>query len=279
MTFSKILFLSLVFLVTEVSAFEPLNTDDAATIGKGTRQIEQYFYTLNNNSPGDPADISSPGEEFRGLGNATAFPFTFTYGLSESSELSLGTTYYASPRGNYSPFSNNVIGFKWRFLGDGDDGLAMAIKPSITLPTSTAQQAKGLGLAKTNYEFTFITSYFWESFEIHANLSYARNPYNTNYPISGVFTTPQVNLISYSLAPVWELNSWLRLAIDVGSYLDTTPNNPSPNDYGLVAAIFSVNKNIDIGLSYLKSGTTMYNAINGFGDNSTRSEIGVTWRF
>jgi hypothetical protein len=259
--------------------FEPLNTDDAGTVGKGVRQIEQYFYVLNNNSPGDPGDIAAAGEEFRGLGNAKALPFTFTYGLSDSTELSFGTTYYMSPRGDYSPFANNAIALKWRLIGDGDEGLSIAVKPTITLPASTSQQTKGLGLARTNYEFNFIASYFWDSFEIHANISYARNPYNSSYPISGAMATPQVNVVSGSIAPVWTVNSWLKLAIDIGSYIDTTPSSPSPSDYGMLAAIFSVNKNVDIGLSYLQAGTTLYNAINGIGDNSNRSEIGVTWRF
>ncbi|MEN9945567.1 MAG: hypothetical protein RLY18_1525, partial [Pseudomonadota bacterium] len=35
-------------------AFEPLNTDDAGTIGKSVNQIEQYFYVLHNNTPGNP---------------------------------------------------------------------------------------------------------------------------------------------------------------------------------------------------------------------------------
>jgi hypothetical protein len=47
----------------------------------------------------------------------------------------------------------------------------------------------------------------------------------------------------------------------------------------MVAAIFSINKNIDIGLSYLQSGTTPSNTVSGKGITSDRSEIGVTWRF
>ena len=274
-----LLILVLTGLPRPVYAFEPLNTDDAGTVGKNVNQIEQYFYILQNNAPGDPGDIATPDEEFRGLGKAKAFPFTYTYGASESTELSLATTYYATPRGGYSPIANNIIGFKWRFYGDGEDGLAMAIKPTVTLPASTGQQTKGLGLAKTNYEFNFIASYFWSSFQIHTNISYARNPYNTNYPISGAYMPYQINIISGSIAPVWAVNSWLKLAIDIGSSIDTTPQNPSINDYGMLAAIFSVRKNVDIGISYLQSGTTLSNAINGIGDKANRSEIGVTWRF
>ncbi|NDG00743.1 MAG: hypothetical protein EB123_04775, partial [Synechococcaceae bacterium WBB_32_011] len=110
-----LLILVLTGLPRPVYAFEPLNTDDAGTVGKNVNQIEQYFYILQNSAPGDPGDIATPGEEFRGLGKAKAFPFTYTYGVSETTELSLATTYYATPRGGYSPIANNIIGFKWRF--------------------------------------------------------------------------------------------------------------------------------------------------------------------
>ncbi|MEY3840615.1 MAG: hypothetical protein RIR08_1352, partial [Pseudomonadota bacterium] len=108
-------------------AFEPLNTDDAGTIGKNVNQIEQYFYdagtigknvnqieqyfyVLHNNVAGNPGGTATPGEEFRGIGNAKAFPLTYTYGLSESTEMSLATTYYSIPRGSYAPFANNILG-------------------------------------------------------------------------------------------------------------------------------------------------------------------------
>jgi hypothetical protein len=152
-------------------------------------------------------------------------------------------------------------------------------RPMITLPASTSQQVQGLGLAKTNYELNYILSYYWDSFQVHTNISYAHNPYNKNYPISGSYAPYQTNLVSGSIAPVWIVSTWLKLALDIGSSIDTSPNSGAVNDYGMVAAIFSINKNIDIGLSYLQSGTTPSNAVSGKGITSDRSEIGVTWRF
>ncbi len=266
-------------LPSPVYAFEPLNTDDAATIGKSVNQIEQYFYVLHNNTPGNPGSVATPGEEFRGIGNAKAFPFTYTHGLTDTTELSIATTYYATPRGSYSPFANNIFGYKWRFWGDGQTGLGMAIKPTITLPSSTSQQVQGLGLAMTNYELNYILSYYWDRIQVHTNISYARNPYNKNYPISGTYTPYQINIISGSIAPVWIVNSWLKLALDIGSSIDTSPNIAAVNDYGMVAAILSVNKNVEIGLSYLQASTTPNNAWTNKGIISNRSEIGITWRF
>ncbi len=277
----QLFFLAMVISVLpwNVYAFEPLNTDDAATIGKSVNQIEQYFYLLHNNTPGNPGSVATPGEEFRGVGNAKAFPFTYTHGLTDTTEISFATTYYATPRGSYSPFANNIFGFKWRFWGDGQTGLGMAIKPTITLPASTSQQVQGLGLAMTNYELNYILSYYWDRIQVHTNISYARNPYNKNFPISGTYTPYQINIISGSIAPVWIVNSWLKLALDIGSSIDTSTNAAAVNDYGMIGAIFSVNKDIDIGLSYLQSSTTPNNAWTNKGIISNRSEIGVTWRF
>lgn len=277
----QLFFLAMVISVLpwNVYAFEPLNTDDAATIGKSVNQIEQYFYLLHNNTPGNPGSVATPGEEFRGVGNAKAFPFTYTHGLTDTTEISFATTYYATPRGSYSPFANNIFGFKWRFWGDGQTGLGMAIKPTITLPASTSQQVQGLGLAMTNYELNYILSYYWDRIQVHTNISYARNPYNKNFPISGTYTPYQINIISGSIAPVWIVNSWLKLALDIGSSIDTSTNATAVNDYGMIGAIFSVNKDIDIGLSYLQSSTTPNNAWTNKGIISNRSEIGVTWRF
>lgn len=277
----QLFFLAMVISVLpwNVYAFEPLNTDDAATIGKSVNQIEQYFYLLHNNTPGNPGSVATPGEEFRGVGNAKAFPFTYTHGLTDTTEISFATTYYATPRGSYSPFANNIFGFKWRFWGDGQTGLGMAIKPTITLPASTSQQVQGLGLAMTNYELNYILSYYWDRVQVHTNISYARNPYNKNFPISGTYTPYQINIISGSIAPVWIVNSWLKLALDIGSSIDTSTNAAAVNDYGMIGAIFSVNKDIDIGLSYLQSSTTPNNAWTNKGIISNRSEIGVTWRF
>ncbi len=276
---SVLLVLALIGMSERGFAFEPLNTDDAGTVGKRVNQIEQYFYFLHNNTPGNPGSVATPGEEFRGLGNAKAFPFTYTYGTSDTTEIAFSTTYYATPRGSYSPFANNIVSVKWRFWGDGERGLGMAIKPAITLPASTSQQVEGMGLAKTNYELNYIISYYWERIQVHTNISYARNPYNTNYPISGTYSPYQINIVSGSIAPVWIVNSWLKLALDIGSSIDTSPDAAAVNDYGMVAAIVSVNKHVDIGLSYLQSSTTPNNAWTSKGITSDRTEIGVTWRF
>jgi hypothetical protein len=276
----RILFCVFAFALSFAAhAFEPLNTDDAATVGRNVNQIEQYIYVLNNKAAEDVSVINSNGEEFRGLGRATAAPFTYTRGLSETVEASFASTYYANPNGNYSPLSNYVLGLKWRFLGDGEKGWAFAVKPTVTLPASTSQQAVGIGFASTNYELTLISSYYWDQVHVHSNVSYARNPYNTNYPVSGSTEPLRTNAYAFSIAPVWVVNARWRLALDFGAGSNILLNANRFSDYGMVAALYSITPDVDLGLSIMRSAANFGTVFSGSGVYSLRSEAGVTWRF
>jgi hypothetical protein len=276
----RILFCVFAFALSFAAhAFEPLNTDDAATIGRNVNQIEQYIYVLNNKAAEDVSVINSNGEEFRGLGRATAAPFTYTRGLSETVEASFASTYYANPNGNYSPLSNYVLGLKWRFLGDGEKGWAFAVKPTVTLPASTSQQAVGIGFASTNYEVNLISSYYWDQIHVHSNVSYARNPYNTNYPVSGSTDPLRTNAYAFSIAPVWVVNARWRLALDFGAGSNILLNANRFSDYGMVAALYSITPDVDLGLSIMRSAANFGTVFSGSGVYSLRSEAGVTWRF
>ena len=74
-------------------------------------------------STGGSQSIVVPGEEFVGKkGDLKFFPFTYTRGIAENAELSIGATYYATPRGNFSPISNNTFAIKWGYFGEDGVG-------------------------------------------------------------------------------------------------------------------------------------------------------------
>lgn len=273
--------LFLVFVPMMGVAFEPLNTDDAGTVSKGSNQIEQYFYKISTHGGGSPAPIetSSPGEEYFGNGNANALPFTYTRGISENIEASIGATYFINPRGSYSPISNKVVAMKWRFAEDGDGKWALAIKPAIGLPGSPQQQVHGLSLALPSYGLNLIGSRYWDLVELHLNASYTKTAYNTNYQIAMSAPNNRTNILFLSAAPVWTLTPGLRLALDVGVVTNSSNTDQQFTNYGLLAAIFSPADNLDIGLSYLRSAANIGCVLANTGANSSRSEIGFTWRF
>lgn len=288
-TIAKFLILSLRFLIFTVlilasltgNTFEPLNTDDAGTILKNSNQIEQYFFRTTSHGGGAATnmDVITPGEEYFGVGDAKAFPFTYTRGLTDNLEAAVGTTYFSAPRGNYSPISNKVFSMKWRFLEGDDKGWALAMKPSITLPGSPQQQIYGLNYAMPNYELTLIGSRYWDLIELHTNISYTKALYNTNYLVGGGPSSNRTNIFFISVAPVWKVNQTAKLAIDIGMTTNPPSSEQPITSYGLVAAIISITDDIDVGLSYMRSAVNPGVIFNNSGIGASRSEIGFTWRF
>lgn len=275
--FSFFLFL----LSSSALAFEPLNTDDAGTVAANRNQIEQYFFSINRhgNTSAAPTDIVTPGEEYAGQSSAKAFPFTYTRGVTDSLEASIATTYYTQPTGNYTRFSNSMLGLKWRFLEGNEKQFALAIKPTLIFPASKQQQVYGLGSAAINYGVNFIASRYWEQIEVHMNLSYMHSPYNTNYAVGQSTDLNRTNIFFISVAPVWTFIPGVKIALDIGA----TTNPPIPEQYwstyALVALILSPTNDIDIGISAMRSASSYGTVVSANGPNATRSEIGVTWRF
>lgn len=277
----KHILLLFIFVSHATFAFEPLNTDDAGTVEAGRNQIEQYFFSINRHGASStaPTDIVTPGEEYVGQESAKAFPFTYTRGLTDTLEASVATTYYNQPSENYTRFSNSMIGFKWRFFEDKENHCALAVKPALIFPASQQQQVNGLGMAALNYGINFIASKYWESLEVHANLSYMHSPYNTNYAVGQSMDLNRTNLFFISIAPVLTLIPGVKIALDIGA----TTNPPIPeqylNTYGLIALILSPTQDIDIGISAMRSATNYGVVLSANGTNATRTEVGITWRF
>ena len=167
-----------------VAAYLPFTTDDAGTNAKGSFQVEQYFYTLLLVGQGstDTGSVSS-GEDYQGVGNARAFPFAISRGLTDNIDLQFTPTYYLQPLGSFSRVANYTLNLKWRFMGDGETGLNLALRPQLIAPSSTAQQEYGIGNAAWNYGLTFIASQFGENYELHFNAGYLRAPYHGAYTV------------------------------------------------------------------------------------------------
>lgn len=275
-----LLALTLISIYGLSHAYAPLNTDDASTTTKGANQVEQYFFSILQVGQSNEAEDSiSSGEDFNGIGDATGFPFTYTRGLTDHSEVGFSPTYYLAPLGNFSRVGNYTINYKYRFMGDGEKGLNLAIKPLVILPASTTQQEFGMGNAAWNYGATFIASQFWESVELHFNAGYMRIPYNNQYAVGQSTDPKRTNFYSISVAPVLRLTPHIRFALDVGT--NTNPNEPeiSYTTYAQIAVIFSPDKDFDIGLAYQRNSNNLGVAFGDAGPYTSRVQVGVTYRF
>jgi hypothetical protein len=262
------------------AAYMPLNTDDAGTTAKGGYQIEQYFYSLlqvGQSSTGP--DAVSSGEDYQGVDNARAFPFTFSRGMTDTLDLQFAPTYYLQPLGSFSRVANYTLNVKWRFLGDGEKGLNLALRPQLIAPAGTTQQEYGIGNARWNYGLTFIASQFSDNYELHFNAGYQQAPYNNAYTVGLSTDARRTDLYSVSVAPVWNLSSKWKVALDVG--VNTNPNMPDPTltRYGLVALLYYPMKDLDVGVSYQRNASTFDVAFGGSGAYVSRLQVGVTYRF
>lgn len=275
----KSLCIALLLMPTLAFAFEPLNTDDAGTVSAGGNQIEQYYFMINRSGGQQSSDIITPGEEYSGSTDARAFPFTYTRGLTDTIEASFSTTYYTQPSGNYSRFANYVFATKWRFHEDSINRYALAVKPILILPATQQQQVAGLGLAALNYGLNFIGSKYWEDIEVHANASYMRSPYNTNYDIGRSADNSRTDIFLLSVAPVFTVSPGVRLALDIGATTNPATQEQYVSFYSLVGVIYSINQSIDIAASYMRTALNYGATVGTAGAGSSRTELGFTWRF
>jgi hypothetical protein len=270
----------LILFGSPVSAYMPLNTDDAGTTAKGGYQIEQYFYSLLQVGPtSSTPEAVSTGEDYQGVDNARAFPFTFSGGLTERIDLQFSPTYYVQPQGSFSRIANYTLNLKWRFLGDGQTGLNLALRPQLIAPAGTTQQEYGLGNARWNYGLTFIASQLNENYELHFNAGYQRAPYNDAYTVGLSTDARRTNLYSVSIAPALNVAAQWKVALDFG--INTNPNMPDPTltRYGLVALLYYPTKDLDFAVSYQRNASTFDVALGAAGSYVSRMQVGVTYRF
>ncbi len=279
-SFHIISFCGLLLINLPAAAYMPLNTDDAGTTAKGGYQVEQFFYSLLQvGQSADNSAVASSGEDYQGSGNAQAFPFTFSRGLADNIDLQFAPTYYLQPTGSYSRVSNYTLNLKWRFYGDGETGLNLALRPQLIAPASTSQQEAGIGNARFNYGLNFIASQFSENYELHFNAGYSSAPYNNAYSVGLNTDARRTNLFAASLAPVWVISPQWKLALDAGVNTNPTATDPTLTRYALVALLYYPMKDLDVGVSYQRNASKLDVAFGGSGPYVSRLQVGVTYRF
>jgi hypothetical protein len=218
-------------------AAHPLITDDAWTQGKGRFQLEVNGQYERDEENADGISVKARGGQFGS---------TLSYGIVENTDLVLtlpyqwgkieenGVTTY-DERG----ISDAVFETKWRFFEK--DGLGLALKPGISIPTGNDE--KGLGTGKVGYQVFFIGSKAIEHWSFHANLGYLRNENKIG---------EQRNIWHASLASTWEVIKDLNLVANIGIERnpdDSAKNNPAFLIGGFIYSLFE-NFDIDCGFKY-----------------------------
>ena len=239
-------------------AFQPLITDDTGTQGQGENQLEFSF--------------SDDRVEQAGVGNsARVLPLTYTRGLSETLDISLGVNHTHlnsdAPGAEFiSGNGNPSVSLKWRFHENEASKTSLAIKAELGLPVSREQEAVGLGNGRGYYTLTAILMQETSFGAILVNLASGQVRY------SDTMTNPDVSLVRASLAPVWQVNDQWKLALDLGSTRESVADKQTYTKFVEIGAVYSPGKDIDIAFGFISrkdESSTSNNGITG----------GISWRF
>ena len=222
---------------TVVWAAHPLITDDAGTQGKGKFQVE-----VNGQYDSNKETVNGVSVESTGAQVAT----TLSYGFIENADLVLslpykwgkvkedGVTLY-----DEKGVSDMTIEVKWRFFEK--DGLSLALKPSLRIPTGNEE--KGLGAGRTGYHAFIIGSKEIEPWAFHVNVGYIGNENKAD---------EEKNIWHASLATTYEVIKNLKVVGNVG--IERNPDKAADKDPAFLIGgiIYSLSESldIDVGVKY-----------------------------
>jgi len=236
---------------TVAFAAHPLITDDAGTMGTGKFQLELT------------GEYGHDKEE--GITTKTRQgDVSFTYGLSEAVDFVIGLPYLQVRTSDDTTnitengFSDTSLAMKWRFYEH--DGLSLALKPGLTLPTGDDEE--GLGAGKATYSLFFITSKEMEPWAFHLNLGYIRNENKLD---------EEKGLWHASIAATVALTEQLTAVANLG--VESNPDKLAGTDPAFVLAglTYALSETIDLdcGIKY------------GLNDPETDYTVlaGVTWKY
>jgi hypothetical protein len=237
----------------------PLITDDTGTQGKGRFQLE----FIGEYGVDKEEGVTEKGYE------VPTIPF-LSYGITEKIDLVFGLPYSsvtaedtaAGTTDTVRGITDASIELKTRFYER--NGLSLAVKPGIRLPTG--DEENGLGNGKTSYSAFFITTKEVEPWAIHFNVGYVRN----EYKLQADEDANRKDIWHVSLASQMEVVKDLNLVANIG--MERNPDRTSDTDPAFILGgiIYSVREERDLDFG-VKAGL-----------NKTETDYtvlaGVTWR-
>ena len=218
------------FLSATAFAAHPLITDDTGVQGAGKFQFElNGQYSRNNDGQGAIEQVRQA---------ATAL----TYGVTDAIDVAVCLPWQKSDLDDNglatssSGLSDVGITVKWHFFDQ--EGLSLALRPGITLPTGDFD--KGLGNGKATESLFLISTNDLKPFmplTLHMNLGYIRNESKGE---------DRVDLWHASFAAVYAAAQSLQIVADIGT--DTNPQKETKMNpaYLLGGVIYSVTESLDV---------------------------------
>jgi hypothetical protein len=214
----------------------PLITDDTGTQGKGKFQLE-----LNGEYGSDKE--TEAGVTIKETGSEIAA--TISWGVSEHADIVIGIPYadYMVKEDGTTLASENGLSdvsleYKYRFFEK--DGLSLAVKPGVSLPTG--DEEKGLGNGKTSYSAFFITTKEAEPWAFHFNVGYVRN----EYKLRADEEANRKDIWHVSLAAQMEAVKDLNLVANIGMERNPDTISDTHPAFVLGGLIYSAGEDLDL---------------------------------
>lgn len=234
---SFLISLSIVLFSAAASfAAHPLITDDTGTQGKGKFQIEVNSEFTYDKETEEGVSIKETGGKV-----ATVL----SYGVVDNVDIVVGLPYqWTKTKENEEVISDEngisdiSIEMKWRFFEK--DGLSLAFKPGVTLPTG--DEDKGLGNGRASYSIFFITTKEIEPWAFHLNLGYTYNEYKLDEDREA----NRKDIWHVSLASEVEVVKDLKVVANIGMERNPDKTSNARPAFILGGLIYSVTDNLDI---------------------------------
>lgn len=222
-------------------AAHPLITDDAGTEGRGNFLVEINSEFAHD----DEAGTEETGGELA---------LSLAAGLRDNLDLVLGLPYAWSEveeggavTSDEDGVSDASVEVKWRFLER--EGLALALKPGISLPTG--DEEKGLGNGKVSYSLFFIATKEFEKWALHANLGYARNEFS----LTADDEANRHDIWHASIAAEAGLAENLTAVANIGIETNEDRASDTHPAFAIAGIIYSLSENVDLDVG-IKAGLT-----------------------
>ncbi len=219
----------------------PLVTDDAGTQGAG-----KFLLEINGEHTRDKEDgTKEVGGEMS---------LSFTAGLDDSVDLVLGLSYEwtsveecGTVTSEEDGISDALVEIKWRFFER--KGLALSLKPGVTLPTG--DEDRGLGNGRVSYSLFVIATREFERWALHTNIGYMRG----EFALASDNETNRHDIWHASIAAEVGLTENLTVVGNVGIETDSDRTSDTPSAFALAGIIYPATETVDLDLG-IKAGLT-----------------------
>jgi len=225
-----------------------LNTDSADPVEAKHVEVEfnGSYMTDNSKSGGvmtksrsTDGDISVTAGVTKRMDIAVTLPYTFGSREKVNGNLISRT----------DGFNDITVDLKYQFLDF--DGLKLAIKPGVILPTGSSSE--GLSDEKFGFAAALIaTREFYEGkFALHANADYGRH----NFKDDAVRDATRPDFFTFLIACEAEAAAGLKLAAEMGIATNSNKADNTPHVYGTVGAKYELSRMLE-GYAGIKTGLT-----------------------